>query len=76
MMSDGIRSGVNWMRLKFQRNVAASALTISVLARPGTPSSSAWLPVMAHISSRSIASSCPTTTLCSDSRTAAIWSRK
>ena len=33
------------MRAYFQRNAAASALTISVLARPGTPTSRACEPV-------------------------------
>ena len=36
-MSDGIRSGVNWMRLKLRSSAWASVLTISVFARPGTP---------------------------------------
>ena len=53
-MSDGIRSGVNWIRANFQRNAEASALTISVLARPGTPTRRAWAPVSPQISSRSI----------------------
>ena len=61
-MSEGIRSGVNWMRENFQSNAAASALTISVLASPGTPTSRACEPVSAQVSSRSIVSSCPTTT--------------
>ena len=34
-MSDGIRSGVNWMRLKPTSRIWAIELTISVLARPG-----------------------------------------
>ena len=34
----GIRSGVNWMRLKPRCVASASELTSSVLARPGTPS--------------------------------------
>ena len=37
VMSIGIRSGVNWMRLNFSDIVSASLLTSSVLARPGTP---------------------------------------
>ena len=41
-MSEGIRSGVNWMRLKLMSRIRASVLTISVLARPGTPSSRQW----------------------------------
>ena len=35
MTSDGIRSGVNWSRLKSRSSAAASALTSSVLATPG-----------------------------------------
>ena len=37
VMSDGIRSGVNWMRLNVMSSDWASVLTINVLARPGTP---------------------------------------
>ena len=37
VMSIGIRSGVNWMRLNFSDIVSASLLTSSVLASPGTP---------------------------------------
>ena len=43
VMSEGIRSGVNWMRLKLMSSACDSVLTISVLASPGTPISSAWL---------------------------------
>ena len=35
VMSEGIRSGVNWIRLKSMSRIWASVLTISVLARPG-----------------------------------------
>ncbi len=42
MTSDGMRSGVNCTRLKSRSRAAASALTSSVLAVPGTPSSSTW----------------------------------
>ena len=38
-MSDGIRSGVNWMRLYCKPRVSAMVFTSSVLARPGTPTS-------------------------------------
>ena len=37
VMSDGIRSGVNWMRLKTRPSVCAMVRTISVLAVPGKP---------------------------------------
>jgi hypothetical protein len=40
--SDGIRSGVNWMRAKRSPSAAASERTSSVLAVPGTPSISTW----------------------------------
>src|SRR5947207_1470078 len=40
--SAGTRSGVNWMRRKLPRMVRASVFTVSVLARPGTPSTSRW----------------------------------
>ena len=43
-MSDGIRSGVNWMRLNFRLIVSASVLMISVFARPGTPRRRQWPP--------------------------------
>ncbi len=38
VMSEGIRSGVNWMREKLRDSVLASVLMSSVFARPGTPS--------------------------------------
>ena len=41
VMSLGIRSGVNWMRLKESWSVLARVEMSSVLARPGTPMSSA-----------------------------------
>ena len=37
VMSVGIRSGVNWMRLNVRSSDWASVLTMSVLASPGTP---------------------------------------
>ena len=37
VMSDGIKSGVNWMRLKFRSRTSAIVRMMSVLARPGTP---------------------------------------
>ena len=37
-MSEGIKSGVNWIRLKETSRISAKVLTISVFARPGTPS--------------------------------------
>ena len=38
VMSAGVRSGVNWMRLKLRLSVRLKVLIINVLARPGTPS--------------------------------------
>ena len=38
-MSEGIRSGVNWMRLNRRSTASASFLMMSVFARPGTPRS-------------------------------------
>src|SRR5262245_9807672 len=57
VMSAGIRSGVNWIRLNEQSMTSAIVRTSIVLPRPGTPSSSTWLfasrPVMVcRISSR------------------------
>ena len=41
VMSPGIRSGVNWMRLKSSDRQRAKTRARSVLAVPGSPSSSA-----------------------------------
>src|SRR5690242_11453592 len=61
--SDGMRSGVNWMRRNSTPSNSASALTRSVFAVPGTPSMSAW-PWPSKAKSRAkIESSWPTTTL-------------
>ncbi len=37
VMSIGIKSGVNWIRLKSSDIVSATLLTSKVLAKPGTP---------------------------------------
>ncbi len=37
VMSEGIRSGVNWTRLKERLSTSARVEMSSVLARPGTP---------------------------------------
>src|SRR3954470_24399051 len=60
--SEGTRSGVNWMRLKEPRMVRASVLTVSVFAKPGTPSTSRWPCARMATSTRSRKWSCPTTT--------------
>ena len=62
VMSIGIRSGVNWIRLKLSERVSASLLTRRVLASPGTPISSAWPRENMQIANRSIVRSCPTMT--------------
>ncbi len=62
VMSAGIRSGVNWMRLNVRFSERASVLISSVLARPGTPSSRQWPRLNSEISSSSITSCWPTIT--------------
>ena len=49
-MSEGIRSGVNWMRLKFMSSTSAIVLTIRVLARPGMPIMRTWPSEMIAVS--------------------------
>ena len=60
--SDGTRSGVTWMRLKLPWMARDRVLTVSVLARPGTPSTSRWPLASRATSTRSRKRSCPTTT--------------
>ncbi len=50
VMSLGMRSGVNWTRLNESCSVFASVEMSSVFAKPGTPTSSAWLRVKIAIS--------------------------
>ena len=57
--SEGTRSGVNWMRRKLPPTAEASVLMVSVLARPGTPSSSTWPPVSSATITRSSIASWP-----------------
>ena len=54
VMSAGIRSGVNWMRLNSSDRHRDSVLIMSVLASPGTPSSMQWPRAKRAISSSSI----------------------
>src|SRR5262249_23382170 len=61
-MSDGIRSGVNWMRLQSTCSSRATVRAMSVFAVPGTPSSSTCPPQIRASSSSSMFSPCPTTT--------------
>ena len=49
--SAGTRSGVNCRRLKEPPSTSATVLTVSVLARPGTPSSRTWPPASSATSS-------------------------
>ena len=59
--SDGIRSGVNWMRLLSHPSTRPSVRTSSVLPRPGAPSSSTWPRASTAISVCSTTSSWPIT---------------
>ena len=63
VMSDGIRSGVNWMRLNSRPSACASVRTSSVLAVPGKPVIRQWPPTNSATITCSITSSCPTITL-------------
>src|SRR5262245_19633036 len=69
VMSEGIRSGVNWMRRNSMSSVRASVRPMSVFPRPGTPCSSTWPRHKRPISRKSMISSCPTTTLAISSLT-------
>src|SRR3970282_972789 len=60
--SEGTRSGVNWMRWKVPHRTSATAFTVSVLARPGTPSMRRWPPERRATRTRSSRASCPTMT--------------
>src|SRR5215208_406110 len=60
--SAGTRSGVNCRRLNEPPSTSATVLTVSVLARPGTPSSRTWPPARSATSTRSSIASWPTIT--------------
>src|SRR5215475_7311899 len=62
-MSDGIRSGVNWMRRASMPSTIPIVSTSLVLARPGTPTSRAWPPDRMVIRARSTTRSWPKMTL-------------
>ena len=62
-MSEGIKSGVNWMRLKLRPRAWAMVFTRRVLARPGTPTNSTWPPAKIAVVTSLITCSCPTITL-------------
>jgi len=68
VMSEGIRSGVNWMRLKSAPRMRASVFTRSVFAVPGTPSRSACPSAKSATKTCSTTSSWPTMTLLSSAR--------
>src|SRR2546422_3138782 len=60
VMSDGIKSGVNWMRLNFRSSTCASVAMSSVFARPGTPTMRLLPPTNSVTSTSSTTSFCPT----------------
>src|SRR6266511_2780497 len=62
MMSEGTRSGVNWIREKVPPATVASVSAASVLAMPGTPSSRQWPLASRPTIMRSSISSWPTVT--------------
>ena len=68
--SVGIRSGVNWMRLKSSPKAWARVRTMSVLAVPGKPVIRQWPPMSVEISNCSMIASWPTTMRPSASRMA------
>src|SRR5215218_1930582 len=68
VMSAGMRSGVNWIRLKLRSRISASVFTSSVFASPGTPVIRQWPPVKSAIRIWSTTASCPTITLRSSDR--------
>ena len=79
VMSAGMRSGVNWMRLESVPRTCARVRTNKVLATPGTPSMRACWPVKTAMSAWSTASRWPMMTLPTSARAAArrllSWSR-
>ena len=62
VISEGIRSGVNWMRLKMSPRVCAMVRTSSVLAVPGRPVMRQCPPTNSEIMTCSSTSSWPTIT--------------
>ncbi len=63
IMSEGIKSGVNCMRLKLRSSTCDTVCTNKVFARPGTPTSRQWPLLKIDISTNFTTSSCPTITL-------------
>ena len=62
VMSEGIRSGVNWMRRNCRPSASAMVRTISVFAVPGMPVIRQWPPTNSAIRIWSSTSSWPTMT--------------
>ena len=63
VMSDGIRSGVNWMRANFRSSTSAIVRTSSVFARPGTPTMRLLPPANSVSITCSMTAACPMMTL-------------
>ena len=72
-MSDGMRSGVNWMRRASRPSTMPMVSTSLVLARPGRPISSACPPQSTVMSACSTTRSCPKITLPIAALAAATW---
>ena len=72
VMSDGIMSGVNWIRRNDRLRIFATVLTSSVLARPGTPTSRTWPRAKRPVRSCSTTSSWPMITLAISARIALV----
>src|ERR1035437_5098846 len=74
--SAGSKSRVNWIRLNVVWTVSASVRTVSVFARPGTPSIRTCPPVRSEMIRRSTIASWPTTRRATWARTPSIsvWS--
>ena len=68
VMSDGIRSGVNWMRLNFSSSTCARVWMSSVFASPGTPMIRLLPPTNSVCSTSSMTSRWPMMRLCSSAR--------
>ena len=62
MMSAGIRSGVNWMRLKLQVEHLGQRADQQRLAQARHAFEQAWPPTNRHVSTPWTMSSCPTIT--------------
>ena len=60
VISAGIKSGVNWIRLKSRCRTCATVEISSVFARPGTPVMMEWPPVSIEIITWSTTSFWPT----------------